>query len=374
MSTTDRATPFRPADGDDSISEMSLGWNEPGVRDFEGRHFGAIDDRRGRPNERGRFGADSDGLDDSEVLVVSDEGDDQDGASFMNRKRSRLFRRRVLLGSGVSLAVSVVIGSTALTGDRSASISGAKWDDDGFLVHAVESEYQSGTTPIRVLLPDRREKGTRYPVVYVLPVEARNERRYGDGLLEVRRHDLHNRFRAIFVAPTFSHLPWYADHPSNPEIRQETYFLNVVLPFVEGRYPAQTGRDGRLLLGFSKSGWGAFSLLLRHPDVFGKAVAWDAPLMMDRQGEFNSDAVFGMPENFEGYRLKSLLKSRRTELGEDVRLVHMGYGNFRDAHEAFETLLKDLKLSHRYVDGPKREHRWESGWVPEAVGLLLRGR
>ena len=167
------------------------------------------------------------------------------------------------------------------------------------------------------MLPDEIDRELRHPVVYVLPVEARREHRYGDGLLEVRRHDLHNRFSAIFVAPTFSHLPWYADHPTDPLIRQETYLLKVVIPFVEGHYPAKPEPGGRLLLGFSKSGWGAFSLLLRHPDVFGKAAAWDAPLMMDGPGRYGSGDIFGTPENFEGYRVTGLLERRAAELGGD---------------------------------------------------------
>jgi hypothetical protein len=258
--------------------------------------------------------------------------------------------------------------------DRPATVSEAVRDQNGILVHTVRSQFQAGDTMIRVLVPDTPRTGVRLPVVYVLPVEARNESRYGDGLLEVRRHGLQDKFQAIFVAPTFSHLPWYADHPTDTEIRQESYFLKEVVPLVEARYPARSEPDGRFLLGFSKSGWGAFTLLLRHPDVFGKAAAWDAPLMMDRPGKYGSGDIFGTNENFENFRLTDLLKSRAAELGEDARLIHLGYGNFRDEHEAFEALLMDLKLPHRYVDGPKREHRWESGWVPEAVELLLRGR
>ena len=44
-----------------------------------------------------------------------------------------------------------------------------------FLVHEVQSPYQAGKTEIRVLPPDKLEGGKRYPVVYVLPVEARSE-------------------------------------------------------------------------------------------------------------------------------------------------------------------------------------------------------
>jgi hypothetical protein len=72
-------------------------------------------------------------------------------------------------------------GSTPTTRrvDRPPSISEAERDVDGILVHTVESEYQAGRTEIRGLLPDTLTEGACYPVVYVLPVEARREHRYG---------------------------------------------------------------------------------------------------------------------------------------------------------------------------------------------------
>jgi len=245
--------------------------------------------------------------------------------------------------------------------------------EDGTLVHSVVSPYQAGRTEIRVLLPDRLEPGRRYPVVYVLPVEAGREHHYGDGLAEVRRLDLHNQLRAIFVAPTFAQLPWYADHLSDPAIRQESHFLKVVVPFVEEHYPARRERAGRLLLGFSKSGWGAWSLLLRHPDVFDKAAAWDAPLMLDKPGPYGSGPIFGTHENFEAYQVTKLLERRLPDLRDRPRLILLGYGNFRDQHETAHDILVDLKIRHVYADGPLRKHVWESSWVAEAAKALLQG-
>lgn len=244
-------------------------------------------------------------------------------------------------------------------------------DVDGVRVHDVTSPFQAGTTTVRVLLPSKLEPGKRYPAIYVLPVEARDERRFGDGLSEVRRLDLHNRRQAVFVAPTFSHLPWYADHPTDPLIRQERYFLEVVLPLVETRYPVRDDAAGRLLLGFSKSGWGAFTLLLRHPDRFGRAVAWDAPLMMDRPGKYGSGDVFATQESFDRYRVTTLLESRAADLRRGRRLILLGYGNFRDHHQQAHALMDRLGVVHDYRDGPARKHAWESGWLPEAVERLL---
>jgi S-formylglutathione hydrolase FrmB len=246
-------------------------------------------------------------------------------------------------------------------------VSEAVKDSDGLLVHAVKSEYQAGETKIRVLLPDK--VGKDHAVLYVLPVEANDEQRWGNGLLEVKRHDLHNRHGLVVVAPTFSQLPWYADHPTDPAIRQESHFLKVVLPFVEKTFPV---RAERLLLGFSKSGCGAWSLLLRHPDRFARAAAWDAPLWMDKHAPYGAGPIFGTQENFERYRPATLLRAEPRKA--DGRLLHLGYGNFRKDHLAMEALLEELKVAREFRDGPERKHAWESGWVPEAVELLVAER
>ncbi|MBM3982992.1 MAG: hypothetical protein FJ304_22510 [Planctomycetes bacterium] len=254
--------------------------------------------------------------------------------------------------------------------DPDVTVSAAK-ADGGVLVHEVRSPYQSGVTRVRVLLPGKPEKGKKYPVVYVLPVEAGAESKYGDGLAEVKKLGLHDSPGAVFVAPTFAQLPWYADHPTKADVRQETYFLKVVVPFVEKTYPVAADVRGRLLLGFSKSGWGAFSVLLRHPDTFGRAAAWDAPLMMDKPGAYGSGDVFGTADNFSGYRVTKLLEDNATKFQKEPRLILTGYGNFRDHHKRAHELMDKLKVAHEYRDGPALKHDWHSGWVKEAAELLL---
>lgn len=267
--------------------------------------------------------------------------------------------------------LSIFVMASGLCGAGEADISAAV-REDGWLVHSVRSEFQRGPTQIRVLLPEVRAPEERLPVVYVLPVEAGREARYGDGMAEVRKHDLANKWRVIFVAPTFSQLPWYADSADDPAIRQETYFLKVVTPFIERTYPAKGEAGGRLLLGFSKSGWGAWSLLLRHPDKFGKAAAWDAPLAMEELGKYGTRPIFGTPTNFAQYRIADLLRSKAQAMGAKKRLVLTGYGNFRAEHERTRALLNQLEIAHEYRDGPQRSHDWHSGWVEEAVELLLQ--
>jgi S-formylglutathione hydrolase FrmB len=254
-----------------------------------------------------------------------------------------------------------------------AKIEDASRESDGVLHHHVESELQRGPTEIRVLLPDNPQPQRKYACLYLLPVEAGRDSRYGDGIQAARNADLPNRFQVICVMPTFSDLPWYCDHPSDAGLKQESYFLNTVIPFVERTYPVKPTPSGRLLAGFSKSGWGAFSLLLRHPGLFGRAAAWDAPLMSEKPDRFGMGPIFGTDENFQQYRLTSLIRKPLPQANSEPRLFHFGYDNFREDHQQFEMLLMACDIPHVFHDGPRRDHKWESGWLPEVVQCICHG-
>ncbi len=256
--------------------------------------------------------------------------------------------------------------------EAAATVSPAAIEAQGVLRHEVRSAYQAGTTTIRVLMPDNAVHCAHaYRVLLVLPVEPGEGQHYGDGLAEIKRLDLHNRYQLICVQPTFSHLPWYADHPTDLQIRQEAYLLNVVLPFLTQNYPVAKGSANRLLLGFSKSGWGAWSLLLRHPELFGRAAAWDAPVAMTAPDRYRMGPIFGTQQNFERYEILTAMQRNAAWLQSSERLGLFGYGNFRAQHEIVHARLVELGISHAYRDGPQREHTWTSGWIPEAVEFLV---
>ncbi len=92
--------------------------------------------------------------------------------------------------------------------------------------------------------------------------------------------------------------------------------------------------------------------------------------MMDHPGPYGSGPIFGTEENFAGYEIAALLRSRADQFQGQVRLIHFGYGNFREHHEAAHQLMEKLAIAHVYRDGPRREHSWHSGWLPEAVEML----
>lgn len=245
-----------------------------------------------------------------------------------------------------------------------------------YLQYVIDSGCQAYANALRILQPDRLESVANPRLLYVLPVNPDVSARWGDGLDEVMRLDLHNRYGIVAVAPAFSDWPWYADHPGDPKIRQETYFVEEIVPFVDGLYPqAQT----RLLLGFSKSGNGAYQLLLRHPALFRAAAIWDAPVMMKRTDRWLMPDIFGTEENFENYYIPRLLEENTAWLRSSARLGLFGYGAFSGEKavqswgehiESAHHLMESLGIPHIYDNNTWREHRWDSGWVESAVAAL----
>lgn len=242
----------------------------------------------------------------------------------------------------------------------------------------IASPYQADSTTIRVLLPDKMVPGEYYKVLYVLPVIENDNRRFGDGLLEIAKYGYQNEFELICVAPEFTSLPWYADHATNMHQQDESHLLKTVIPFIDEHYPTLKSKEGRLLIGFSKSGWGAFTLLLRNPETFYRAAGWDIGIRVDAGPMEEADRkerverLFGSLSNFEEYRISSLLKQKGNQLGEKERLFYYntegkrGPGGFE-----IHRLMVELGIPHRYLYENKRAHRWDSGWIPEAVRFLV---
>jgi hypothetical protein len=247
------------------------------------------------------------------------------------------------------------------------------------ITYIVSSHNEAHDLPLRVLLPDKLEEIDSPKVLYVLPDEPEIGFRWGDGLITVEHEDLHNKYGLIAVAPSFSDWPWYADNPKNPEIRQETYFIEEIVPFIDKLYPKAS--RVRLLVGMSKSGNGAFQMLLRHPDLFRGAAIFDSPIMYNSATQFEDIDIYGDNANFmKNYCIPQLLL-QRPELfrGKPPRLALFGYCLFGGPNPKYgphlqeaHALMESLGIPHIYESSACRNHRYDSGWLEGAVAALDR--
>ena len=121
------------------------------------------------------------------------------------------------------------------------------------------------------------------------------------------------------------------------------------------------------MIGYSKAGLGAISVLLRHPDVFGRAGSWDGILIMDNRPEF-----YGSKEHFAEYYLPNLLHQHAAMFANNPpRMAITGYGDLKRANDDAHALMEKLGIPHYFDNSVKRRHEWTSGWVLPLVEVLM---
>ena len=267
------------------------------------------------------------------------------------------------LMSGLAAVATAAAGEPAPITNRPAArydVTGPE-KKNGIETFVVTSDYQPQPANLYVLLPDGFATTNRYKVLYVLPAWQRSR----DGIDEVKKQNLANKHNIICAGPDFCTMPWYVDNPTNSRIRYDSYLPDVIVPFIDKTYPTIAAPEGRLVMGFSKSGGGAVSLLLRHPEVFGRAGSWDGSVMADNRPEF-----YGTKQDFAHYYIPNLLAERADMLRDKparIAITGLGFGGTVRAH----ALMNELRIPHYCDDTLRGSHDWKSGWLPPLVDILM---
>jgi hypothetical protein len=210
-----------------------------------------------------------------------------------------------------------------------------------------------------------------YPLIYVLPVEKRGRACYGDPHRILAEAQAAGRLGVTFAFPEFDETPWYADHPQG-RVRQETELLQEIVPAVESQLDRIIQPRQRLLVGFSKSGWGALSLLMRQPHLFGFAGAWDAPFLTTRLGRWDTDTVFGDEATLEQYSLAHLCRTADASFRVACRIVVHGHCLFEADTDYAHRVLHEHGIPHRFRNDQVFPHMWHTGWLWPLLTELIQ--
>jgi hypothetical protein len=231
---------------------------------------------------------------------------------------------------------------------------------------------------MRVLRPTSPTAGRAHQFMYVLPVmpEGSHEFDYGDGMETLRLLNAHNVYNATLIAPSFSIDPWYADHPTDSEIKYESFMCLELQPWVTANL-ATSGSEQHWLVGYSKSGFGGIDLLLKHPDLFTLGAFWDFPAqgMTAYDQLAQSGDNYGTDANFQAnYRMTdAFLNAHKAPFLSANRLWIWGYYLYETDVDGLASELTSLGIVHTYPT-PVRGlgHTWDAGWVPQAVDGLYQ--
>jgi putative esterase len=254
------------------------------------------------------------------------------------------------------------------------SVQYVSTDPNGVATYQVTSANNGpGPQPLRVLAPTNPAPGVPHNFLWVLPVEAGLGNAFGDGLETLRALDAQDQYNLTIIEPSFGIDPWYADNPTDPNVQYETFMTEELVPWAEQNL-ATAGNEQNWLIGFSKSGIGGQDLVLKHPDIFALAASWDFPADMSAYDEFGADSAagYGTDANFQAnYRLTaSFVDAHKDPFLSNNRIWIGGYSLYGTDVSDYDSLLTSEGIAHTTGTPQQAAHRWDSGWVPEALAAL----
>ena len=228
---------------------------------------------------------------------------------------------------------------------------------------------------VRVLAPDHPSTNYAHSFLFALPVEGGlAQSNWGSGLDELRQLNVQNQYDATIIEPIFPIDPWYADNPIDPTIDFETFTATLLPAWVKSNF-ATSGTEENLLIGFSKSGYGALDLLFKHPSVFDGAAAWDFPADMAAYDTFGSSSSgdYGSDANFQAnYRMTaSFVNTWKAPFTTEDRIWISEGSVFPIQVADFDALLTSQGVLHTLSTTQTNDaHNWYGGWVSDAVAGL----
>jgi hypothetical protein len=246
---------------------------------------------------------------------------------------------------------------------------------NGSVSYYLSSPYIKGESRVQVLRP--KEKTNR--ILYLLPVTPwpgfeDKWARLGSGMTQVLKHDYHNQFGYTIIVPDFpQHMPWFVDHDSDPKRQHESYMMNVLIPFVDTLLKIKEPQ--RDLAGFSKAGYGSLSLLIRHPETFHAATAWDPGGILkpyEPQVINGLSNASGSKTRFGHYQINTSLKKTAQHFQGTKRIAISGHSNaaFLGRLHGLRDCLDAEGVTYLYDESIQVPHRWYTGWMQQALESL----
>jgi putative tributyrin esterase len=249
---------------------------------------------------------------------------------------------------------------------------------------SIRSAALKATKQVRVYLPGvySRQPNRRFPVIVALHGLGGSERDFfAAGVPAALDRAIAKGVMppAIMVAPDGDNGYWtnHLSRSGRPGLRYGDYVVTDVIKAIDKRYRTLRHARHRALVGVSMGGYGAFSLVLQHPDVFGAGVSLSgalfprAPTHRKLYGK-----VWGRPPNQTHWRRSSpidlIRKLRKGMTSAPALYIHCGdkdpLGFYAYAKLA-SRLLKKKGIAHVFSTTPGGRHSWRI-WKAETSKWL----
>lgn len=228
------------------------------------------------------------------------------------------------------------------------------------------SETADENLRYRVYVPPcYQQSQARYPYVILLHGAGENESEWETiGLVDA----LDQGFRLGALPPMIAVIPYTGsignDNTFPPDPSYETVILDELVPAIERDFCTWNDRDHRAIGGISRGGFWAYSIALRHPDVFG---------IVGGHSAFFPEDLNDVPAAFNPLEIalnSSFLPDAKLRMYLDNAAADVAGVN----QELFSSRLSSRGIAHTYVINPVGDHNDEYWAAHLSEYLAFYGR
>lgn len=241
------------------------------------------------------------------------------------------------------------------------------------------------------LPPDYYISNRRYPVVYLLHGLGDNETSWVQFGEADRIADLgikSGELPPMIIVMPNAGTTWYINDYQN-KIRYEDMFVQELIPQIDSMFRTRTEREFRALSGLSMGGYGALTLAMHHPELFGTCAAMSAAVRTDETFAAIPDEryntvyapIFSGPVKGDErltitWKRNSPITLARSAPEGDLRKVrwYLDCGDddaLTVGNSMLHITLLDRKIPHEYRvrDGAHTWSYWRTG-LPDALKFI----
>ncbi len=152
----------------------------------------------------------------------------------------------------------------------------------------------------------------------------------------------------------FPHMVWYNQAVRDQAIRQ----IDALQ------------LDSFILVGFSKSGLGAWNIARSIPDRVDATILFDAPVTRTEVPPWGADPFYPTQESWLADLPIRGVSDFKAALPPRHRLILISGANFPDEMAALSHALIAAHVEQTFLPRPHLSHHWNSGWIEEALEVL----
>lgn len=259
----------------------------------------------------------------------------------------------------------------------------------------VMSPALEGETKLRLLLPTNYDAkaSTRYPVLFLMHGCCNFDAGFSNWSRNTDLVEFTKDLPVLIVMPEGgnggNYCDWYNNGMGGPP-RWETYHMQELAPWVEQNYQVRRDRMGRMLMGMSMGGFGAFHYAAKYPQRFGSASAFSPAIdtnveLYEPVGTAGPGLDYSTPSSIWGPRSTEEIRWRgqnpwdlAENLGTTALFIRTGNGTRPGdpaPSDSFEIVvhqmavnvhneLTRLGIAHTFVDYGEGTHNiayWQEG-------------